>query len=67
MTKKKVIRNFGGWKSEMFSGKGKIFEISKRILQFFENMGEIWNMGGMHHGVRGDAPACIIRVHALCV
>jgi len=24
MTKKKIIRNFGGWKSRNLSGKGKI-------------------------------------------
>jgi len=31
MTKKMVIRNFGGWKSEISSGKGKMLQIVHRI------------------------------------
>jgi len=42
-----------------FGKRGKILEISKRILQFFENRGEIWNRGGkcimVSEGM--DAPA----------
>jgi len=41
-----------------FSGKGNILEISKRILKFFENRGEIWNREGKCIMVSGamDAP-----------
>jgi len=41
MTKKKIIRNFGGGKSRNFSGKGKILKISLRVRKFFEKRGEI--------------------------
>ena len=34
MTKKEVIRNFGGWKSRNFTGKGKILEIFHRVWKF---------------------------------
>src|SRR6218665_2528719 len=37
---KKAIRNFGGRKSEILSGKGKIQEIFHRVLKFFENRGK---------------------------
>ena len=42
MTKKKVIRNFGGWKSEIFSGKANIFGISTES-ENFSKTGGIWN------------------------
>jgi len=40
MTKMKVIRNFGGWKSRNFSAKGKILKNFHRVWNFFENMGK---------------------------
>ena len=29
-----------------------------RVWQIFENRGEIWNRGEMHHGLRGDGRPC---------
>jgi len=58
MTKKKVIRNFGGWKSRNFSGKGKICKIFLRARKFFENRGEIWNRGECIMVSEGDGRPC---------
>ena len=59
MTKKRVIRSFGGWKWRNLSGKGKLLKIFVRVRKFFENRGEIWNRGKMHHGLRGDGRPCL--------
>jgi len=37
--KKKVVRNFGGWKSEILGGKGQIGEIFRGVRKIFS---EIW-------------------------
>ena len=57
MTKKKVMRNFGGWKSRNFSGKGKMLKIFYRVWTFFENRGKS-ETGGKCIMVSGgmDAP-----------
>ena len=77
MTKKKVVRNFGGWKWEICSGKGKMFEIFQKVPKFFENRGKSETEGKMHHGLRGmDAPEdellisikeCIVFLYAASV
>src|SRR6218665_1220443 len=46
MTKKKVIRNFGGWKSENFVGKGKISQTFHRVKNIFENKRKESETGG---------------------
>jgi len=60
MTKKKGREkwNFGGWKWEIFSGKGKISEIFQKVKKIIESRGgnlkqgenASWPLGGM------DAP-----------
>jgi len=40
MTKKGVIRYFGGWKSKTFSGKGKTWKIFHGVRTFFGNRGK---------------------------
>jgi len=43
---KKVVRNFGGWKSEIFLGKGQIGEIFRGVRKIFSEIWrEIWNRG----------------------
>jgi len=58
MTKKRVIRNFCGWKSRNFSGKGNILKIVQS-----ENFSKIWGNlkqgGNASWSQRGmDAPVC---------
>ena len=67
MTKKIVVRNFGGWKwEEILSGKGKISEIFQKVKKIFENRGKSLNRGEMHHGVRGRwTPRLIMMVKVL--
>jgi len=57
---KKVIRNFGVWKSEIFGGKGKILKIFQRILKFVENRGksETWGENASWSQRGMDAPDC---------
>src|SRR6218665_3780562 len=50
MTKKRA--------SEIFLGKGKMFQIFHKVKKISENRGEIRNRGEMHHGLRGDGRPC---------
>ena len=64
MTKTKVIRNFGWWKSRNFSGKGQIVKI---FLRVFENRGKSETGRKMHHGLRGDGrPWLDIQTNTTC-
>jgi len=54
MTKKRSSEISADENQEIFSGKGKIVKIFIRVWKCFENRGEIWNRGEMHHGLRGD-------------
>jgi len=65
MTKKKVIRNLGGWTSRNFSGKGKIVKNLRKSENFSEIGGNL-KQGEMHHGLRGmDAPGRWTGVESL--
>ena len=52
--REKVIRNFGVWKSEIFSGKGKIVKIFRKVWFFFENRVGNLKQGGNASWHQGD-------------
>ena len=61
---KKIIRNFGGWKSRILSGKDKIVKIFLRVRKFFDNRGKSETGVNASWSQRGWMPLLATRVRA---